>query len=80
MIAKVYITLKESILDPQGKTIMHSLESLDFEGIENVRLGKMVEIQLNTNDKEKAATLVENMCKKLLVNSVMETYTFEILD
>jgi len=80
MIAKVYITLKESILDPQGKTIMHSLESLDFEGIENVRLGKMVEIQLNTNDKEKAATLVENMCKKLLVNSVMEAYTFEILD
>ena len=80
MIAKVYITLKESILDPQGKTIMHSLESLDFEGIENVRLGKMVEIQLNTNDKEKAATLVENMCKKLLVNYVMETYTFEILD
>jgi len=80
MMAKVYITLKESILDPQGKTIMHSLESLDFEGIENVRLGKMVEIKLSTTDKKEASKLVESMCKKLLVNPVMETYTFEILD
>lgn len=76
--AKVYVTLKESVLDPQGKTIKHALESLEFEGIEDVRLGKYFVILLDNKDENQARISIENMCRKLLVNPVIETFSFDL--
>ena len=76
--AKIYVTLKESVLDPQGKTIKHALESLDFQGVEDVRLGKYFVVRLNAASEEKARETIETMCRKLLVNLVIETFSFDI--
>ena len=76
--AKVYVTLKESVLDPQGKTIKHALESLEFKGVEDVRLGKYFVILLEDNDEAQAQKNIENMCRKLLVNPVIETFSFDL--
>ena len=76
--AKIYVTLKESVLDPQGKTIKHALESLDFAGVEDVRLGKYFVIRLDTEDENQAKENIENMCRKLLVNPVIETFSFDM--
>jgi phosphoribosylformylglycinamidine synthase subunit PurS len=76
--AKIYVTLKESVLDPQGKTIRSALEHLDFKNVEDVRLGKFFVVRLNVGSVEKAKAEVDRMCKKLLVNPVIETYSFEI--
>ena len=74
----VYITLKPALLDAQGKVMQGALDNLGFEGIENVRLGKFIEIEMeNSADiKEK----VEDMCKKLFANPNTENYRFEIID
>ncbi|MFN3604494.1 MAG: phosphoribosylformylglycinamidine synthase subunit PurS [Leptonema sp. (in: bacteria)] len=77
--AKIYISLKESILDPQGITIQNALHSLNFKEVEKVRMGKFIQLWLNTSDKEEAKKRVEEMCKNLLVNEVIETYKYEIL-
>jgi phosphoribosylformylglycinamidine synthase len=76
--AKVIIKLKDTILDPQGKTIHHALETLGYKGIEKLRSGKFFEIYLNTDDKEKAKELVDEICKKILTNPVTEEYYFTI--
>ncbi|MBN1520885.1 MAG: phosphoribosylformylglycinamidine synthase subunit PurS [Candidatus Aureabacteria bacterium] len=76
--AKIYVTLKESVLDPQGKTIKHALESLEFHGIEDVRLGKYFVITMNMDSEKKARDHIENMCRKLLVNPVIETFSFDL--
>ncbi len=76
--AKIYVTLKESVLDPQGKTIKNALEALDFEGVEDVRQGKYFVVKLNRKTEEEARQEVENICRKLLVNSVIEAYDFEL--
>ncbi len=78
MTAKVYITLKAGVLDPQGKTIKQALESLGFRGIKDVRMGKYLEIQLNHSKVNTAKKDVERMCQKLLANPVVETYRVEI--
>ena len=78
MLAKVYITLKKDVLDPQGSVIANSLKSLGFNGIENVRQGKYIEIKLNTKKKDTAIKLVNEMCEKLLANLVIEDYKVEI--
>lgn len=75
--AKVYVTLKKGVLDPQGKTIKQALEHLEFKGIEDVRLGKYIEITLN-NSKVDAEKEIKEMCEKLLANTVIEDYRFEI--
>ncbi len=80
MKAKVHITLKPGVLDPQGKAVQHALASLDFDGVENVRQGKYLEIDLGETDHDRAKTAVEAMCKKLLANTVIENYTIEIVD
>ena len=70
----VVITLKNDVLDPQGKVIHQTLDGMGFEGINEVRQGKYFEIDTNENDKKKAEEEVEEMCKKLLANLVIENY------
>ncbi|MEK6691726.1 MAG: phosphoribosylformylglycinamidine synthase subunit PurS [Nitrospirota bacterium] len=76
--AKVYITLKKGVLDPQGKTIKQALEHLEYKGIEDIRLGKYIEITLNGKSKSEAEREIKDMCEKLLANTVIEDYRFEI--
>ncbi|MBI3324894.1 MAG: phosphoribosylformylglycinamidine synthase subunit PurS [Candidatus Omnitrophica bacterium] len=78
MKARVYITLKPGLLDPQGKTIKSALESLGFRGIKDVRMGKYLEVQLNHGAASAAKKDVERMCQKLLANPVVETYRVEV--
>ena len=77
--AKIHITLKNGILDPQGKTIQHGLEMLGFTGIREIRAGKLIEIFFDGLSREQAQQAAENACKKLLANPVIENYDFEII-
>jgi|TARA_B110000967_G_scaffold155260_1_gene160052 phosphoribosylformylglycinamidine synthase PurS subunit len=70
----VIITLKKDVLDPQGKVINQTLDSMGFEGVNDVRQGKYFEIDIKEDDKSKAESEVEEMCKKLLANLVIENY------
>ena len=70
----VIITLKKDILDPQGKVIHQTLDGMGFEGVNEVRQGKYFEIDTKENDNDKAKSKVEEMCKKLLANLVIENY------
>ena len=76
--AAIHATLRKSVLDPQGQTVLHALESLGFKDTKNVRMGKFFEIMLNAETKAKAETAVREMCDKLLINPVIEEYSFEI--
>jgi phosphoribosylformylglycinamidine synthase subunit PurS len=76
--ARVHITLKNGVLDPQGKAIQHALGALGFDGVDDVRQGKYIELDLAETDKTAAQTNVEEMCKKLLSNMVIENYSIEI--
>jgi len=78
MKAKVYITLKNGILDPQGKTIHHGLEMLGFTGVREVRAGKFIELFFDGLNREQAQQAAENACKKLLANPVIENYEFVV--
>ena len=78
MKARVHVTLKNGVLDPQGRAIAHALSSLGFGGVEDVRQGKFIELDLTETDKAKARDQVEAMCKKLLANTVIENYAIEI--
>ena len=74
MIIKVIVTLKNGVLDPQGKAIQQTLNGMNFNNIDDVRQGKFFEINVNENDEAKAKLQVEDMCKKLLANLVIEDY------
>jgi len=76
--AHIHITLKNGVLDPQGKAIQHALSALGFDGVEDVRQGKYIELDLSETDPEKARESVEEMCRKLLSNTVIENYTIKI--
>jgi len=78
MTAVVNVFLKEGVLDPQGKAAHHALDSLGFAGVSDVRIGKQIIIQLDTNDKTKAEAEVKEMCETLLANTVIEDYTIEL--
>ncbi len=78
MKAKVHVTLKTGVLDPQGKAIGHALESLGFEGVGEVRQGKVIELDLAETDPDKARTQVGAMCEKLLANTVIENYDIDL--
>lgn len=75
MKARIYITLKNGVLDPQGRAIHHSLESLGFSGVQDVRQGKYLELDLAAGTSKET---VEEMCKKLLANTVIENYRIEL--
>lgn len=80
MKARIHITLKNGVLDPQGKAIENALGGLGFEGASNVRQGKVIELSLTENDEASARAKVEDMCAKLLANPVMENYTIEFIN
>lgn len=81
MKAKVYVTLKPSVLDPQGKAIHHSVESLGFDKIEDIRQGKYFEIELDSSlSEEEAKSSAEKIAKDVLANPVIEDYRVEILN
>lgn len=79
MKAKVHVTLKRGVLDPQGKAIEHALHTLGFSGVEDVRAGKFIELQLASTDEAAARQEVEAMCNKLLANTVIEDYAIELI-
>lgn len=79
MKAKIHVTLKQGILDPQGKAIEHALESLGFKNTTNVRVGKYLELDLAEADKAKAEIQVKSMCEKLLANTIIEEYRYELV-
>lgn len=78
MKAKVHVTLKTGVLDPQGKAIAHALGSLGFSGVESVRQGKFLELEIAETDAAKARAQIDDMCKKLLANTVIEDYRIDL--
>lgn len=78
MKAKVHITLKSGVLDPQGKAIAHALAALGFDDVHDVRQGKYIEIELDETDRAKARERVEAMCRKLLANTVIENFDIDL--
>lgn len=80
MKARVTVTLKAGVLDPQGQAIQGALTALGFAGVEAVRQGKLIEIDLAETDRAAAEARLVEMCEKLLANTVIETYAVELLD
>lgn len=78
MKAKVYVTLKKSVLDPQGKTVQHALSSMGFNEVKDVRMGKYIELELGEIPKAQAEQKIKTMCEKLLANTVIEEYRYEL--
>ncbi len=78
MKARVHVTLKPAVLDPQGSAIKNALQILGFQGVGGVRQGKLIEIELAESDGAAAEAQIEAMCKELLVNEVIETYRLEL--
>jgi len=76
--AKVYITLRKSILDPKGKAAHHALQNLGLNEVNDVRIGKFIEINIDADSEKKAYELAETACTKLLANEVMEDFRIEI--
>lgn len=78
MKAVVHVMLKQGVLDPQGEAVRHALGSLGFPGVESVRQGKVIELDLAETDRTAAETQVREMCEKLLANTVIESYRVDI--
>ncbi len=78
MKARVHITPRTGVLDPQGKAIAQALGRLGFSGVDEVRQGKYIEIELEETDRDKARAVVEAMCNRLLANTVVEDYAIEL--
>ena len=79
MKARVTVMLKEGVLDPQGEAVKHALNSLKYNKVESVRQGKLIEINLNETSEIKAKKNIQEMCEKLLANTVIESYEIEII-
>ena len=80
MKAKIYITLKNGIHDPQGQAVQQSLHTLGFDTVQDVRIGKFIEVDLQDMEKESAESTIKNMCQKLLANTVIEDFQYEIVE
>ena len=78
MKARIIVMPKKTVLDPQGKTVKHALESLQFKGIQDVRIGKFMEIELAGADQAAAKKQLDEMCHRILSNPVIEDYRFEL--
>ncbi|WP_126976612.1 phosphoribosylformylglycinamidine synthase subunit PurS [Frigidibacter oleivorans] len=78
MKARVHVMLKDGVLDPQGEAVRHALGTLGFAGVEGVRQGKVIELDLAETDAAKAESAVRAMCDRLLANTVIEKYTIEL--
>ena len=79
MKAKVTVMLKEGVLDPQGEAVKHALNSLKYNEVKSVRQGKVIEIKLDEQSEEIANKSIQEMCEKLLANTVIESYEIEIV-
>jgi len=77
-VAKIVVTVRKSILDPQGKAVHHALQSLGMDDVKDVRIGKFVEMRIRSGSRSEAERLTEEACRKLLANPVMEDYTFSV--
>ena len=80
MLAKVHVTLKPGVNDPQGQAIRGGLHTLGFSGVDEVRSGRYFELKLDANDRASAEAVVKEMCEKLLANTVIETYQYEVVE
>ena len=78
MLAKIHVTLKNGVLDPQGKAVHHALNDLGYEEVKDVHLGKYLEVKLDGVSEEDAENRVKEMCEKLLANTVIESYRFTL--
>jgi phosphoribosylformylglycinamidine synthase PurS subunit len=78
--ARIHVTLKQSVLDPQGDTVRSALASLGFQGVADCRVGKFMIVRLNEQNLAKAKAEVDEMCRKLLANPVIEDYVFQITE
>lgn len=78
MKAKIYVTLKQSVLDPQGKTVQRALEQMNYKNVGSVRIGRFLEVELNCDDEKKAAEQIEEMSRKLFVNPNIEQFRYEL--
>ena len=79
MKARIRITLKNGVLDPQGKAIEGAVRGLGISGVNDVRQGKFIEVQLDETDTETAKAVVDRMCRELLANTVIENYAFDLV-
>lgn len=79
MKAQIRITLKNGVLDPQGKAIEHAVRGLGIDVVNDVRQGKYIEVDLKENNVEKAKSIVDKMCKELLTNTVIENYFYDLI-
>jgi len=77
--ARVHVYLKPGVLDPQGRAIQNALASLGFGGVQDARQGKLIELELAEQDPAKARAQVDEMCRRLLANTVIENYAIELL-
>lgn len=78
--AQIKVTLRKSILDPQGKTVEHSMQSLGYKNISDTRIGKYIELKIDASSENEARKVTEEVCHKLLANPVMEDYEFSIVN
>lgn len=78
MKARIHVTLKNGVLDPQGKAIEHALGNMGFDGVDAARQGKYIELDLKSTDRAAAEKEVDEMCRKLLANTVIENYSIEL--
>ena len=76
--ARVDVTLKKSVLDPQGQTVLEALHSLGYKSVDNMRVGKHFVITLNSNERSKAESEVKAMCDRLLINPIIEEYSYQL--
>lgn len=79
-LAQVYITLKPTVNDPQGLTVLGGVKNLGFDAVEDVRVGKFLEVRVAEPDRRRAEQLIEELCQKLLANPVIEEYRYELKD
>ena len=76
--AKIYVTLKKSVFDPQGETVLHALHSMEFDAAKTMRVGRYFEMEVDAGSESAAKDQVTQMCDRLLVNPVIEDYTFDL--
>ena len=77
-LARIYVGLKPTVNDPQGQTVLGSLKTLGFDSTESVRMGRYLEVRIGESERERAQDQVEEMCRKLLANPVIEEYRFDL--
>ena len=77
-LSKITVTLRKSILDPQGKAVEHGIHSLGYNAVEDVRIGKFIELSVDATDKKQAEAVTRDVCQKLLANPVMEDFSFVV--